>query len=280
MLSGGGVQLPLLGCQGGVAAVQVFPLALELGQIDDLGQVGIQQPLLLALQLVHSLTDGGLPGVEFLGQPCPALRPGQRLGELGGVGQQRAQVCPDQLIELSGGDVAGGAALSVRYPQPVGAAAAQVIAVAGRGLANYARQPALTAADQCAQQVLVAGVAQRGLLVGIQLGLHLREDLFADDRRDRDRDPVLFGPRGVALARPDRKHRRFAVAGRDHLGAVGERPACIGRVAQDAAHAGHVPPQLAHRGRHSQIGQPPGEPVYGGSGLQVPVEQLRDQHRL
>ena len=71
LLSGGGVQLPLLGCQGGVAAVQVFPLALELGQIDDLGQVGIQQPLLLALQLVHSLTDGGLPGVEFLGQPCP-----------------------------------------------------------------------------------------------------------------------------------------------------------------------------------------------------------------
>jgi hypothetical protein len=30
-------------------------------------------------------------------------------------------------------------------------------------------------------QVLVAGVAQRGLLVGIQLGLHLGEGLLADD---------------------------------------------------------------------------------------------------
>ena len=80
LLPGGGVQLPLLGCQGGVAAVQVFPLALELGQGDDLGQVGIQQPLLLALQLAHGLADGGLPGVEFLGQPCPALAPGPAPG--------------------------------------------------------------------------------------------------------------------------------------------------------------------------------------------------------
>ena len=74
-LLGGGVQLPLLGCQGGVAAVQFFPLALQLGQLDDLGQVGIQQPLLLAVQLVQGLADGCLPGVEFLGQPCPAAGP-------------------------------------------------------------------------------------------------------------------------------------------------------------------------------------------------------------
>jgi hypothetical protein len=74
-LSGGGVQLALLGGQGGAAAVQLVPLALELGQGDDLGQVGVEQPLLLAVQLAQGLADGGLPGVEFLGEPGAALRP-------------------------------------------------------------------------------------------------------------------------------------------------------------------------------------------------------------
>ena len=50
-LSGGGVQLALLGRQGGAAAVQLVAFALEFGQGDDLGQVGVEQPLLLAVQL-------------------------------------------------------------------------------------------------------------------------------------------------------------------------------------------------------------------------------------
>ena len=74
-LAGGGVQLALLGHQGGAAAVQLVPLALEFGQGDDLGQVGVEQPLLLAVQLAQGLADRRLPGVEFLGQPGAALRP-------------------------------------------------------------------------------------------------------------------------------------------------------------------------------------------------------------
>src|SRR6266487_3160076 len=64
-LSGGGVQLALLGRQGGAAAVQLVPLALEFGQGDDLGQVGVEQPLLLAVQLAQGLADRVLPGVEL-----------------------------------------------------------------------------------------------------------------------------------------------------------------------------------------------------------------------
>ncbi len=86
-LLGGGVQLPLLGRQRGVAAVQLFPLALEFSQPDDLSQVGIQQPLLLAFQLAQGLADGRLPGLEFLGQPGPAPRPAQRADDLTGIGQ-------------------------------------------------------------------------------------------------------------------------------------------------------------------------------------------------
>jgi hypothetical protein len=42
-------------------------LAFQLRQLDHLGQVGIQQPLLLALQLAQGLADGLLTGLEFLG---------------------------------------------------------------------------------------------------------------------------------------------------------------------------------------------------------------------
>jgi hypothetical protein len=41
--------LPLLGEQRGMPAVQVLASALELGQGDDLGEIGVQQPLLLAV---------------------------------------------------------------------------------------------------------------------------------------------------------------------------------------------------------------------------------------
>ena len=120
-LFSGGVQLALLGEQGGLATVQFFAFALEFGQSDDLGEVGVQQPLLLAAELAQGLADGGLPGVELLWQPCSAACPAQRAGHLGGIGQQRAQVGPDQLVQLPGGNVASGAPLPLGHPQRVGA---------------------------------------------------------------------------------------------------------------------------------------------------------------
>jgi hypothetical protein len=48
-LPGGGVQLALLGEQRGVPAVQFLAFAPEFGQPEGLGEVGVQQPLLLAL---------------------------------------------------------------------------------------------------------------------------------------------------------------------------------------------------------------------------------------
>ena len=97
--------------------------------------------MLLAFQLAQGLAGGRLPGLELLGQPGPAPRPAQRADDLTGIGQQRAQVGPDQLVQLVGGDVAGGAPLLLRRAQGVGAPAAQVVAVAALGLAAGARQP-------------------------------------------------------------------------------------------------------------------------------------------
>jgi hypothetical protein len=197
-----------------------------------------------------------------------------------GAGQQRAQVGPNQLVQLTGGNVAGSAAPPLRRAQRVDAPAAQVVAVTGSGLTAGACQPARAAADQRTQQVLVSGVAGRALLVGIQFGLYLGDGLLTDDLRDRHFDPVLFRPGGMALARPGRQQRRPAPASRRHTGAVGQRPAGIGRVAQDAAHAGHGPARLARRGCHPEIGQPRSELIQGCLRLEVPVEQLRDQRRL
>jgi hypothetical protein len=48
-LLGSGLQLVLLGMERGATAVQFLPFAFHLGQSYDLGQVCIQQPLLLAV---------------------------------------------------------------------------------------------------------------------------------------------------------------------------------------------------------------------------------------
>ncbi len=146
-----------------------------------------------------------LPGLEFLGQPGPAPGPRQRVGDLARVGQQCAQVRPDQLIQLLGRDIAGLAALPLGRAQQVGAPAAQVVVVAGAGLAGGARQPAGAAADKRTQQVLMPGVPRSALLVGIQLGLHLGEGLLAHQLRDRDGDPVFRGAGRVAFTRADRQ---------------------------------------------------------------------------
>ena len=263
-----------------MAAVQVLALAFQLRQCDHLGQVGVQQPLLLTLQLAEGAGHGLLAGLQFLGQPGPAPRSAQRAAGLGGVGQQRAQISPDQLVQPSGRDVTGRAPLAPGRAQRVGVAAAQVVPVACRVLPGEAPQPAGSAADQGAQQVLMPGVARRGLLVGIQLGLHLGEGLLGDDLRHRDFDPLLRRAWRVAFARADRQQRGFALPGRGDPGAIGLRPAGVGRVAQDAAHAGGVPPRLARRGGHPQIGQPPGELIQGYPRLEVGAEHLHDQRRL
>ena len=64
--------------------------------------------------------------------------------------------------------------------------------------------------------------------------------MTAGDGWDRHRDPVLAGPGCVAVAGADRQHGRLARACGHDPGAVGQRPAGVGGVAQDAADTGHV----------------------------------------
>jgi DDE superfamily endonuclease len=79
-------------------------LALEAGQVDHLGQVGLQQPLPLAGHARPHLPQGRLPAAEFLGHPGAAVGALQGLRGQVRPRQDRAQVRPHQLVELGGGD--------------------------------------------------------------------------------------------------------------------------------------------------------------------------------
>jgi hypothetical protein len=83
-LPGERVQLPLLGGQHGLATVELGPLVLVVGQGKDRSQVGVQQPLLLALQLRDGLADGALAGVQLLRQPRATAGARQRVATWAG----------------------------------------------------------------------------------------------------------------------------------------------------------------------------------------------------
>jgi hypothetical protein len=189
-----GGDLPLAGQQVGLLPGKALVLALEGGQVDHLGQVGLQQPPALAGNARPDAAQARLPAAELLRHPGAAVGALQRLGDQVRLLEDRAQVRPDQLVELGGGDeprraAAGAAGADLRH-----LAAAAVIPVAGVGGSAgdaAAAQPADPAADQPAQQVGVGGAAPRGPLVGGQPPGDQVELLGRHQRGDRHGDPLL-----------------------------------------------------------------------------------------
>lgn len=69
-----GVELALLGAQRLLPTRQLALLRFKGWQGEDAGAIRIEQALLGRVQLGQGMTQGGLPGLEFLGHPLPALR--------------------------------------------------------------------------------------------------------------------------------------------------------------------------------------------------------------
>jgi hypothetical protein len=189
---------------------------LEGGQVDHLGQVGLQQPLALAGHASPHLLQGCLSAAQLLGHPGAAVGALQGLGDQLRLLKDHAQVRPHQLVELAGGDEPRRTAAGAAGADPCLLAAAAVIPVAGvAGGAGdpAAAQPADPAADQPAQQIGVGGAAPGSPLVGGQPSLHQVELLGRHQRRHRDGDPLLgrVDPGAGALA--DWRQRRPAAAG-------------------------------------------------------------------
>src|SRR5262249_13423670 len=122
------------------------------------------------------------------GSQWPRLRPREGLGETLRVREHRTEVCPHQGVELLDGNEARGAAVGAARRDRLRFAGAEVVAVLARSRmyrASGARQPAASATDQGAQQIVVGGsvAASEALVVG-ELGLHLSKDLRAAPASD------------------------------------------------------------------------------------------------
>jgi hypothetical protein len=86
--------LPLTGQQVGLLPGKGPVLPLEAGQVDHLGQVGLQQPLALAGHARPHLPQARLPAAQLPRDPGAAVGALQRLGDQLRMLQDRAQVRP------------------------------------------------------------------------------------------------------------------------------------------------------------------------------------------
>jgi hypothetical protein len=183
----------------GVALPGELPPPLgQLLQADHLGLVGVEQPRVGASQPVEARHQ------PPLGPPLPGRVPVHLRGEvleLGdqpvGIGEQVADVAPDR--PLQGLAVQAGARAGPRPagPDAVLAAAPVVAPLAARRRSGRAvhGQPAAAAGQQAAQQVVAPpAVARREGGVAGQLRRCPLRRRPVDQRRDRDRDPLLLGP--------------------------------------------------------------------------------------
>ncbi len=102
----------------------VTPTAIFL-QAHNLTQVGLGQALDLLLHAHLPPLQGIAPGLQILRQPMPAMRPLQRVADRLRMGQQTAEILPDQALNLLGWNKAR-AALRL----PVGVEGRQLAATA------------------------------------------------------------------------------------------------------------------------------------------------------
>jgi hypothetical protein len=148
----------LLAGQSPPALLQVAPPPLVLVERQDRPKIGVGEPLELLGEVRLGAAQRLAARLQLLRQPCPAMGTCDSGGERLRLGQQGAEILPHQLVELTGGRVAGGAA---RGPVRVGAvplAVAQIVEVPPVDRARRAGEAAAPAAHQRAQQVLVRRV--------------------------------------------------------------------------------------------------------------------------
>ena len=68
------LELPLLVAQRLLSARQLALLLRKGRQSEHAGEIGLEQALLGSIQLGQGMVQGGLPGLEFLGEPLSAMR--------------------------------------------------------------------------------------------------------------------------------------------------------------------------------------------------------------
>ena len=187
------LELPQLLFELLLTPLQITPAPPVFVQHHHTRQVGFGQAFDLLSQARLATPQPLLARLQLLRQPVPAVRTRQRLGDLRGLGQQRAKVGPHQLVEPPRRAQARRTLLLPAREQGGQLARTGIVAVTMVRGPSQARQPTHAAADQAAQQVGVGlVVALREAPIAGQPRLHEVELLLADDGRDLgDQDPLL-----------------------------------------------------------------------------------------
>jgi hypothetical protein len=107
-----GIQLAQLLRQTVLGLLHLLSFALEFVAANNLGQIGIQQPRLLALKLGKGILDRLPAGLERLWQPLAPVRPLQFVADQARLGQHLTQILPDERIQGGRRNVAGRTALA------------------------------------------------------------------------------------------------------------------------------------------------------------------------
>jgi hypothetical protein len=96
---------------------EVPPFTLEFLVADDFGEVDIEQAGLLPLELHERLTQGPLPRLQCLREPCAPSRSFQLLANERRLREHVPEILPDDGIEGLSGNKAGGAAFPKGSPR-------------------------------------------------------------------------------------------------------------------------------------------------------------------
>jgi len=113
------VNLPLFRHKALFTTTQILTLAVELRELHDLGEIGIEESLLLTLYVGERLLCAPLPDLDVLGEPRTPSSPRQRRRDLSRIAQHLTEVLPDHLIEDASRDVGRRAALLLAPPAGV-----------------------------------------------------------------------------------------------------------------------------------------------------------------
>lgn len=112
MLLGLGIELSQLLPETLLALGHLLSFALKPLTLNDLRQVQIEQPSLLAFELRQDITQRLASGLQGLGQPFAPLRPLQFTDNEGRFAQDPTEVLPDQVVQDTSRGIAGRAALT------------------------------------------------------------------------------------------------------------------------------------------------------------------------
>lgn len=159
---------------------QFLPSALVLSQRNHSAQIGFGEAVELLLKAGAATPQVFLSRLQFLREPVPTAGSFHGPNDQLGVGEQSADVLPDESIQLLCGDEAGWTFLIPPILYGLGLARTDIVAVlAIRRCATETGQLANSTADQGAQQILMGRVVTSGKgLVARQLGLHQVELLL------------------------------------------------------------------------------------------------------